>query len=95
MACTGIKLNTSCMNFIKTKTNSQLKKWRGICMGIAIGMVLLLFFTIGFSLYQISEGIDNSWLPSLVPTILCPLTFIPLLLANAVNSELKQRSLEQ
>ena len=80
------------MNFIKTKTTLQLKKWNKLFLGVAIIILSLMVLVVCVSLYQISEGGTSIWLPLSAPIILGPLAFVPLLFSSAISKELKKRN---
>jgi|AntAceMinimDraft_1070359.scaffolds.fasta_scaffold452321_1 cell shape-determining protein MreD len=80
------------MNFLKTKTDAQLRKWNRICMVIAIGILVIMMVFVALSLFQVSEQNENAWLSGLGPSLLLPLIFIPLLISSGIQKELEKRN---
>lgn len=79
------------MNYLKTKTDTQLKKWNTFLLGIAIGILVLMVVAIGISLFQFSKGEECIWLSLSAPVIFGPLIIIALLFSSAISQELKKR----
>jgi len=59
--------------------------------GISIGMIIIMVVVIILALSQIANGETNVMLPLIVPTILAPLSFLPLFFASKLQTELKRR----
>lgn len=76
---------------IEKLTDVQLKKRNRLALGIGIAMLILMVIVLIISLMQISDGEAGVMLPILVPTVLGPLTMIPLLYSSALSAEIKRR----
>ena len=72
--------------------NDQLKKRSKLFLGIAIGMLLVMCFTLGMALYEISHDHEDSLAIYIVPTILAPMTFIPIMISTMMATALKKRN---
>lgn len=75
----------------KNLSEEQLKKRQKLCLGIALFMLLLMIIVLTIALRHMSQGKDGDMLIFIVPTILGPLTFVPLIISNLISSELKKR----
>lgn len=76
----------------KNLTKKQLKKRQKLCLGIALFMLLLMIIVLTIALRQISQGTNDDMLIFIVPTILGPLTLVPIIISSLLSSELKKRN---
>lgn len=72
-------------------SDAQLKNRNRLCLGIAIGFLFGMAAAVGFSLFQVSNQDDNAIWTALMPSIIMPIIFIPLLYSSALSAEIKKR----
>lgn len=72
-------------------TDTQLIKRNKLVLGFAIGMLIIMVLTLIYTLKQISNAENEFAYAFIVPSILGPLTMIPLLYSSAINAETKKR----
>lgn len=75
----------------KNLSEEQLIKRKKIFLGIAMVMLLGMIAVLFIALRDISQEAENQILPFIVPTILGPLTFFPIILSSLIATELKKR----
>jgi len=79
----------------KNLTDKQLKKRNKICLAIAIVILGVMAFFVGVSLYLSSHETSYEWVLYLVPSVILPLTMVPILFSIAISSETKRREKEK
>ncbi len=72
-------------------SDASLKKMQRILIVIAIVMLFVMGFALGYGIYKSANDIESNLL-FLIPTVFGPLTFIPIIISNMVGAELKKRS---
>lgn len=72
-------------------SDAQLKNRNKLCLGIAIGFLIGMAAAVGFSLFQVSNQDNNATWTALMPSIVMPIIFIPLLYSSALSTEIKKR----
>ncbi len=71
--------------------DEKLRKFKRNLVIIAIVMLCLMAFALGYGMYQSANDIESNLL-FLVPTVFGPLTFIPIVISSMIDGELKKRS---
>lgn len=81
----------SALLMFKNLSEEQLIKRKKIFLGIAMVMLLVMIAVLFIVLRDISQGSENKMLPFIVPTILGPLAFVPIIISSLIATELKKR----
>ena len=79
------------MKHLSKLDDSQLKKRRRICLGIAIGILIVITVFIIFALLEISHNYDHIVFTALAPGILLIFLLFPMIYSAAISKEMKRR----